>query len=497
MGYVEAATTGPAARPARGGQTAADTTAMPDGPPGPARNFASIFAMTRQSAWLDSLLNRRGESVGTRTGQQQRTRQALKNQPLQETPNQVRHDEADKTPSRSERLRAAREERPSSSERAQKEDHSSRKEIQDRRSDRPATREHAEPGRQTAESPEQIREPQPEQPPTDPDMQAGQTNVGPQDAGAEVTTQVPAPVPPTATASNAVGSTVSSPGGNTAVLSLPASVPGPGVPGVTTAQAMPVAELAPMPVQSAGDKSAGGNAGTPQDSAAATGGAAQGGDAAAKPADANTEFQDLLQQLGRERSPAVMRPAAPGAARQLPDGEIKLARSEAVEQLARIVRSNLGARNSSMTLQLDPPELGHLRVDVRMHEQNLLLRFQAETQAARGMLETRLGELRQALEQHGIQLDRVEVSVRPPVSPDQQGHGADGQPAQHNLPQGGEPGSGQAHGQQQGGGQESYGSDSTYSQSPEGWSGNDATVYQGLQVDEAGVPAETGVDLIV
>jgi flagellar hook-length control protein FliK len=97
---------------------------------------------------------------------------------------------------------------------------------------------------------------------------------------------------------------------------------------------------------------------------------------------------------------------------------VKLDGPEGAQDLARVVRANMGARHSSMTLRLDPPELGAVRVDVRMHDAAMTVRFQAQTEAGCDALQGRLRELAGALEGQGIRLDRVEVEYRPPPPPD-------------------------------------------------------------------------------
>ena len=124
---------------------------------------------------------------------------------------------------------------------------------------------------------------------------------------------------------------------------------------------------------------------------------------------------------------------------------INLDDSRSVTELVRIVRSHIGSRHSTMILRLDPPELGQLRIDVRMHDQMLTLRLEAQTLAGHEALQGRLTDLRTALEQHGIQLNQVEVEFRPgpspasePPNPNQQqestpqwGESVSGEPAEH------------------------------------------------------------------
>lgn len=138
---------------------------------------------------------------------------------------------------------------------------------------------------------------------------------------------------------------------------------------------------------------------------------------AQKPAEGGGDFHSMVSQGARARSMNGARlPAGPAPADQ-PE-IVRMASPEAPEELARVVRSQVGARHSSLTLQLDPPELGRVRVAVQMHADVMTVRFQAETEAGHDALQGRLRELTGALEQQGIRLDRVEVEHRPPAPPE-------------------------------------------------------------------------------
>lgn len=129
------------------------------------------------------------------------------------------------------------------------------------------------------------------------------------------------------------------------------------------------------------------------------------------------EFQQLLGQLAR---PRAGEPSGPGVGRGIsapkpPDTPVDLRSSEAVSDLARIVRSRIGSRDSSMTLMMSPPELGRLRVEVRLEEDAVTVRFQADTLLGQEAIRSKLHELKSALEQQGVQIDRIEVES--PASP--------------------------------------------------------------------------------
>lgn len=79
------------------------------------------------------------------------------------------------------------------------------------------------------------------------------------------------------------------------------------------------------------------------------------------------------------------------------------------EQLVRLVRMNLGNRDSSATLRLDPPELGRIKVDVRMSADVLHLRVEVDNPHARELLSERVEHLSEALRAHDIRMERFEI----------------------------------------------------------------------------------------
>lgn len=88
------------------------------------------------------------------------------------------------------------------------------------------------------------------------------------------------------------------------------------------------------------------------------------------------------------------------------------------DQLIRSIRMTTSPHRSTARLQLNPPRLGRVRVDVRMEGQMLRIDVQTETGEARQLINERLAELRSALENHGLHLDRVTVNVEAGASQD-------------------------------------------------------------------------------
>jgi len=88
----------------------------------------------------------------------------------------------------------------------------------------------------------------------------------------------------------------------------------------------------------------------------------------------------------------------------------------AIKGAARVLNASGRSGKFEVTMRLDPPELGQLRLQIQMRQQGLSLRVNAQTHAVAKMIQSRLTELRDALALHGIRVDRSEVTVRPAAS---------------------------------------------------------------------------------
>ena len=81
------------------------------------------------------------------------------------------------------------------------------------------------------------------------------------------------------------------------------------------------------------------------------------------------------------------------------------------DRLVRSVRLNLGGTRSTARLRLDPPELGRIDIEARLDGQRLELLVRTETNAAGELLRSRVAQLRTALGQHGLWIDRFDVTL--------------------------------------------------------------------------------------
>lgn len=86
--------------------------------------------------------------------------------------------------------------------------------------------------------------------------------------------------------------------------------------------------------------------------------------------------------------------------------------ASSMESTARVLAAHGGSGRHQVTLRLSPAELGELRLDVRMEAGAMTLRVDADNAAAGRLIESRLGELREALSAHGISIERADVVVR-------------------------------------------------------------------------------------
>lgn len=99
---------------------------------------------------------------------------------------------------------------------------------------------------------------------------------------------------------------------------------------------------------------------------------------------------------------------------------------DATRLLIRVARAFTAAqeRDGEIRLRLSPPELGSLRLDVRVQDGVLVARLQTETDAARTAILDNLPALRDRLSEQGVRIERFDVDLmqrQPGGMPDQPG----------------------------------------------------------------------------
>lgn len=122
----------------------------------------------------------------------------------------------------------------------------------------------------------------------------------------------------------------------------------------------------------------------------------------------------------RSRLPAEALAPATGTNNRRPAVEI-----DSTRLLTRVVRAFSAAqeRDGEVHLRLAPPELGSLRLDIRVENGNLTAHMQTETEAARTAIIDNLPALRERLAEQGVRIERFDVDLmqrQPGGMPDQQ-----------------------------------------------------------------------------
>lgn len=88
--------------------------------------------------------------------------------------------------------------------------------------------------------------------------------------------------------------------------------------------------------------------------------------------------------------------------------------AQATGRVVRGLTSMLAARGGTMTMRLEPPGLGQLRVQMTIVRGTVTAQFQPATAEAQTLLERSLGTLRMALESQGLTVERLTVHAAPP-----------------------------------------------------------------------------------
>lgn len=96
-------------------------------------------------------------------------------------------------------------------------------------------------------------------------------------------------------------------------------------------------------------------------------------------------------------------------------------RLAAYERVSEAIRTMKNGKDWVARIRLDPPSLGHLRIEVRMSGDTVSVRLSAETPDAQRTLTSQVSELRAALEQQGLRLERIDITTpyRGDVTPEQ------------------------------------------------------------------------------
>jgi len=102
-----------------------------------------------------------------------------------------------------------------------------------------------------------------------------------------------------------------------------------------------------------------------------------------------------------------------GATTDAKTGEVALSQADRVRLVQRVARAVQTAqdRGGELKLRLSPPELGSLRLQVRLVDGALSARIEAETSAARQVISDNLPALRERLAEQNIRVERFDVDL--------------------------------------------------------------------------------------
>lgn len=84
-----------------------------------------------------------------------------------------------------------------------------------------------------------------------------------------------------------------------------------------------------------------------------------------------------------------------------------------VALVSRGLRGVMNQQGGSLTLRLSPTDMGQVRVLMDIRDGVANVRLQAQEESARSLLGGQLGTLREAIEKHGLRVDRLEVQAMP------------------------------------------------------------------------------------
>ena len=93
--------------------------------------------------------------------------------------------------------------------------------------------------------------------------------------------------------------------------------------------------------------------------------------------------------------------------------------------IVRGLTAMVNQHGGSMTMRLDPPDLGQLRVQMVVHQAVVTAEFHASTTQAQAILQKHIAMLRSSLESQGLSVDRLTVHA-PPANGQSTAAGGDG-----------------------------------------------------------------------
>lgn len=91
-----------------------------------------------------------------------------------------------------------------------------------------------------------------------------------------------------------------------------------------------------------------------------------------------------------------------------------------MDQVINQLANGRKLETGTVTLKLHPQELGELRMEIRVEQDNIKAHITTQNPQAQEMLDRHLPRLRESLEQQGLRLDQIEITVADKSNDDRQ-----------------------------------------------------------------------------
>jgi flagellar hook-length control protein FliK len=111
---------------------------------------------------------------------------------------------------------------------------------------------------------------------------------------------------------------------------------------------------------------------------------------------------------------------------------------EQIDRIARVMRASISRGGSRVNLELEPQDLGRVRIQMNLRGNDLTAKFETQTETARQFLEQGMNQLRDGLAQGGIRLIQATVENNGSQNDNLDGRGQQQGGSQANQQQGGE-----------------------------------------------------------
>lgn len=82
-----------------------------------------------------------------------------------------------------------------------------------------------------------------------------------------------------------------------------------------------------------------------------------------------------------------------------------------IARISRGLQSAVNQRGGNITLRLDPPELGQVRIEMEVRDGVVTARFTAQSESVRRLLMDQMGQLRGALDRQGLSIEKLDVQT--------------------------------------------------------------------------------------